>query len=75
MTERSECSPIAILKNSREEIRISRDNFRGHDLISIRIWFKADDGSMRPSKEGVNFRVALLDEIIGALQAAKDEAP
>jgi hypothetical protein len=70
MTERL---PVAIQKNSREEIRISRDIFRGHDLISIRIWFKANDGSMRPTKDGVAFRVALLDQIIEALQAAKAE--
>jgi hypothetical protein len=67
----SERAPIVIQKNAREEFRISRDTFRGHDLVSIRVWFKADDGSMRPSKDGVTLRVALVDEVIEALQAAK----
>ena len=63
----------SIRKNSREEIRIARETFKGHDLISIRVWFEADDGSMRPGKAGVAIRAALLPEIIAALAKAGGE--
>jgi hypothetical protein len=56
-----------IKKNSREELRIGRSEFKGHDLISIRVWYEAEDGAMRPGKAGLAFRVELLPEISAAL--------
>jgi Transcriptional Coactivator p15 (PC4) len=62
-----------IRKNSREEIRIGRSEFKGHNLVNIRVWFEAEDGVMRPGKAGLAFRVELLAEISAAL--SKVEAP
>jgi len=31
-----------------------------------------DSGEMRPGKDGLAFRAELVDELIGALQAAQD---
>jgi Transcriptional Coactivator p15 (PC4) len=56
-----------IQKNSREEIRIGRSEFKGHDLVSIRVWFEGEDGAMRPGKSGLAFRVELLSEVSAAL--------
>jgi hypothetical protein len=65
-----------IRKNAREEIRISRSEFKGYDIVHIRVWFKDHDtGEMRPSRHGLAFRAELVDEVIEGLQAAKDEAP
>ena len=61
----------AIRKNAREEIRVDRVEYKGYDLVNIRIWFKADDGGMRPGKDGLSFRAALCDEVIDALLDAK----
>ena len=63
-----------IPKNSREEFRISLTAFKGYDLASLRVWFQADDGSMRPSKSGVVIRVGKLPDLIEALQGAETEA-
>ena len=59
-----------IRKNSREEIRIVSEAFKGHDLISIRVWFEAEDGSMRPGKSGLSVRHALLPDLLAALAKA-----
>ena len=59
-----------IPKNSREEIRISREDFKGTDLVSLRVYFQADDGDMRPSKKGIAFKASLLPEILEALGMA-----
>ncbi len=62
-----------INKNAREEIRVTRGDFKGHDVVSVRVWFHhRESGEMRPGRDGVAFRASLIDELIGALQAAKD---
>ncbi len=58
---------IVIKKNSREELRVSIEEFRGHRLINLRIWFEGDDGQMRPGKQGVALRLEFLPELRAAL--------
>ena len=61
-----------IRKNAREEIRISRSEFKGYDLINVRVWFQdRETGTMRPGQNGLAFRAGLVDEIIDALLDAK----
>ncbi|EYD75011.1 hypothetical protein Rumeso_03435 [Rubellimicrobium mesophilum DSM 19309] len=43
---------ISLRKNSREELRVSLDEFKGHRLLNLRVWFEGDDGQMRPGKQG-----------------------
>lgn len=64
----------SIRKNAREEIRVSRDDYRGHDMINLRVFYDAGD-DMRPGKQGVAFKAALLPEILSALRQASDVAP
>ena len=57
---------VAIQKNAREEIRITRENFKGNDLVNVRVWYH-DGAEMRPGKQGLAFRVELLPQILDAL--------
>ena len=59
-----------IQKNAREELRVSLENFRGHDIANLRVWYCADDGEMRPGKQGVALRRDLLPDLIEALKQA-----
>lgn len=59
-----------IPKNSREKIRVSRDEYNGHDLINLRIFYDAGEGDMRPSKKGLAFKVSILPEMMEALDFA-----
>lgn len=61
-----------IRKNANEELRVSLDEFRGHRLVNLRVWFKAEDGEMRPGKQGVALRVELLPELMEALRGLAD---
>ncbi len=73
MSERNERLLATIRKNAREEIHITRGEYKGHDVVGVRVWFQdRDTGEMRPGKDGLAFRAELVDEIIEALQAAKD---
>ncbi len=65
-------SPIEIRKNAREVIRIERQAFKGHDLVNLRVYFDAGDGEMKPGKQGVAFRAALLPDVLQALMAFCD---
>jgi len=61
--------PIEITKNAREVIRVERQDFKGHDVINLRVFYDAGDGEMKPGKQGVAFRATLLPDIVRALDA------
>lgn len=63
-----------IRKNAREELRIGLSEFNGHDLANLRVWFKTDDGEMRPGKAGLAFRLDMLPSVIRGLNDLEVEA-
>jgi Transcriptional Coactivator p15 (PC4) len=63
-----------IPKNNREDIRVTLSNFKGHDLVGARIWFKTKDGESRPSSKGITVNVRVLPELIGLLEEAEKKA-
>jgi hypothetical protein len=40
-------------KNSREEIRVSLDDFRGRKIINIRVFYRSETGDWAPGKQGL----------------------
>ena len=65
-----------ISKNRRERLRICLDNYQGHDLIDLRVTTQLTEGTDQwmPTKKGVCVNVALLPELVEALQAAEAKA-
>ena len=59
---------IALRKNSREELRVSLDEFRGYQLLNLRVWFAGEDGSLRPGKQGVAVRAEMAAELVDAIR-------
>ena len=60
--------PFAVFrKNATEEVRVSLEDFKGHRLVNIRVWFTGDDGEMRPGKQGLALRVEMLPAMLDAL--------
>jgi len=59
-----------IQKNSRERLRITVGQYKGHEYVGIRVWFVDKDGQYRPSKNGVTLRPALLPELMQSLGLA-----
>ena len=58
-------------KNSQEEIRFSLQEYRGTDLIDIRVYFDADSGKRRPTKKGISIPVDRFDEFMECLENVK----
>lgn len=64
-----------IPKNQSEEIRIGLDEYKKHDLVSIRVWADPYAGDERvPTKKGISVSVRLLPDLIAALQEAEAAA-
>ena len=64
----------AIQKTAREELRVMLQTFRGHHLVSLRVWSDNNDGAVVPTRSGLNVRVALLDNVIDLLMLARTAA-
>lgn len=61
-------------KNQRELLRVTLENFNGHDLINLRVWFQAADGDRKPGTKGLSLNVRMIPELLRLLQRASDEA-
>ena len=59
-----------IPKNSREVIRVELSEYRGVDLLNIRVWFDAGRGETRPGKAGIAIRVSALPQLRAAIDLA-----
>ena len=60
-------------KNRREEIRIERQDYKGWDIVDIRVWVV--DGYNAPivTKKGLAVRTDLVPDLIAALRTEMDE--
>jgi len=64
-----------VAKNSRELYRLQLTTFKGHDLATIRVFYRIDGSDeMRPGKSGIAVRVERLVEFHGALSKTIDAA-
>lgn len=66
---------FATLPRSRgEELRVALSSLSGRSFLDLRIWYPAEDGTMRPSKKGVTCRLDQLPELEAALASASEFA-
>ena len=63
-----------IAKNTRETVRVELDEYRGHQLLSVRVWFSDNAGEARPSPKGLSVDVRHLPALRAALDDAEREA-
>jgi hypothetical protein len=61
-------APQAILigefpANARETARVVLENYKGHDLVCIRKWYRGEDGELRPGKDGIAVNVRRLPRL------------
>ncbi len=75
MREAPEIEVATLAKNSREQIRIRLNEYRGAHYADVRVFTPfGDDDEPKPTKKGVAVNVSKLDELIMALGRAKAEA-
>jgi hypothetical protein len=54
-------------KNSKEEVRVSIDDFHGRKLINLRVYYRSSDGEWRPGKQGLALNVERYRDLADAL--------
>jgi len=54
-------------KNKKEEVRVSVETFHGRNIINIRVYYKDDDGTMKPGKQGIALAVERYKDLAGAI--------
>jgi len=60
-------------RNETERLIIENSEYKGHELVSLRIYFLSKENEWLPTKKGVTFRRDQLDEVLGALTNIKAE--
>ncbi|MGD8922070.1 MAG: transcriptional coactivator p15/PC4 family protein [Candidatus Zixiibacteriota bacterium] len=56
-----------------EKLIIESSNYKGHDLITLRIYFLSKEDEWLPTKKGVTFRRDQLEEVIDYLNKLNAE--
>jgi hypothetical protein len=57
-------------KNDRETVRVTLDEYNGRPVVGARLWFRGEDGNMRPGKTGLAIGVRHLPALARALDQA-----
>ncbi len=60
-----------IERSPTEKIIIENSEYKGHQLVTLRIYFLSTDEEWLPTKKGVTFKREQLDEVINALNSIK----
>jgi len=60
-------------KNGREELRIERRAYQGHDLVHVRVWERVE-GGWRPTAKGLSLQPALWEAILPEILELAREA-
>lgn len=67
----------AVIEKSPDQvIVVQRKEFKGHDLVDVRIFYAADSEDemeieWRPTRKGIAFNIEQLDDVIEGLQKAQ----
>jgi len=64
---------IEISKNTQERIRFQITEFRGQELVDIRVWVQGEDGAPVPTRKGITFKVDKWPEFRRALETLEAE--
>ena len=57
------------VKNSRESIVVSKNEYMGNELIDIRTFFTNPAGELSPTKKGVTIRAEKFNDFLNTLSA------
>ena len=67
-------TPICeIPKNSKETIQLNLDEYRGHRLADLRVYYQDEKGSMIPTRKGISIPISLWPQFrkaLGLVEAA-----
>ena len=60
-------------RSETEKLIIESSEFKGRELVTLRIYFLSKENEWLPTKKGVTFRREQLDDVLEALNKIKNE--
>ena len=61
------------LPRSDGELRVALGKYKGNSLPSIRVWYRATTGELRPcQRRGISLRISELEDVIEGLRRLSD---
>jgi Transcriptional Coactivator p15 (PC4) len=66
--------PLEFVLNGREVIRAEISAFNGRQIINVRRWYRAEDGSIRPTKKGLACAIRHLPALAALLADTLERA-
>ncbi len=61
-------------RNSREMVRVTLNEYRGHPTLDCRCWFSDEDGGFLPGRCGITLAIRHLPRLVQALREAEATA-
>lgn len=61
-------------KNAKEVLQVAIREFKGYDLLDLRVFVDVDEEEPRPTQKGISLRVTRMPALIEALKKAQAEA-
>ena len=58
-------------KNSVEEVRAYLSEYKRRQYLNLRVFYRADDGTLRPTTKGLTLSVDLIAELVQAVEALR----
>lgn len=58
-------------KNALEELRVYVSEYKKRDYINLRVFYKADEGEMKPTPKGLTLSVDLIDDLVKAVESLR----
>jgi hypothetical protein len=53
-----------------ERLRVTLSEYRGRELVDVRVWYVTESGEWKPGRAGVSLRPAQIGEVVQALMLA-----
>ena len=63
-----------IAKNGREIVRVELNEYEGHQLFGVRVWYRGQDGALKPTRKGISLGIRHLPALVRALEDAERAA-
>ncbi len=60
------------LRRNGGQVRVTRSEYKGTQLVDVRYYFKDAEGQVRPTQKGVSIGINVVDEVLRALRMAED---
>ena len=60
-------------KNARETVQVALNNFKGYNLLDIRVYTKDGTGKLVPTRKGISISTRLIPQLKEALEKKEIE--